>query len=53
MAYDCKSMRLLPACKLPGGYKFAGVSRKEEVVTATARSGSTRACAPRATARRA
>lgn len=32
VAYDCKSMRLLPACKFPGGYKFAGVSRKEEVV---------------------
>ncbi|MBZ5709477.1 sel1 repeat family protein [Nannocystis pusilla] len=32
VAYDCKSMRLLPACKLAGTYKFAGVSRKEEVV---------------------
>ncbi|WP_096328831.1 tetratricopeptide repeat protein [Nannocystis exedens] len=32
VAYDCKSMRLLPACRLPGAYKFAGVSRKEEVI---------------------
>jgi len=30
--YDCKAVRLLKDCRLPGDYKFAGVSRKEEVI---------------------
>lgn len=30
--YDCQTLELLPACKAPGGYAFAGVSRKEDVV---------------------
>ena len=32
VSYDCKSLKLLKGCKLPGAYRFAGVSRKEEVV---------------------
>jgi TPR repeat protein len=30
--YDCKTVRLLKDCRLSGDYKFAGVSRKEEVI---------------------
>lgn len=30
--YDCQSVRLLKDCRLAGDYKFAGVSRKEEVI---------------------
>lgn len=30
--YDCKAVRLLKDCRLAGDYKFAGVSRKEEVI---------------------
>lgn len=32
VSYDCKSLKLLKSCKLPGAYRFAGVSRKEEVL---------------------
>jgi TPR repeat protein len=32
VSYDCRSMKLLKGCKLPGSYRFAGVSRKEEVL---------------------
>ncbi len=33
VAYDCKSLRVLPACKFEAaGYEYAGVSRKEQVV---------------------
>jgi uncharacterized protein len=33
VAYDCKSLRVLPACRLDAaGYEYAGVSRKEQVV---------------------
>lgn len=31
-AYDCNSFRVLEECRVRGGYSFAGVSRKEEVV---------------------
>ena len=31
-AYDCNSFRVLERCKARGGYRFAGVSRKEDVV---------------------
>ncbi len=30
--YDCKSVRLLKDCRIGGEYRFAGVSRKEEVI---------------------
>lgn len=30
--YDCKAVRLVKDCRLVGDYKFAGVSRKEEVI---------------------
>lgn len=30
--YDCKAVRLVKDCRLAGDYKFAGVSRKEEVI---------------------
>lgn len=30
--YDCKSVRLLKDCRISGEYRFAGVSRKEEVI---------------------
>ncbi|RYE92608.1 MAG: sel1 repeat family protein [Myxococcales bacterium] len=30
--YDCKAVRLLKDCRLAGDYRFAGVSRKEEVI---------------------
>lgn len=30
--YDCKSVRLLKDCRIAGEYRFAGVSRKEEVI---------------------
>jgi hypothetical protein len=31
VAYDCKSFRVLPACKVPEArYEYAGVSRKTE-----------------------
>ncbi len=33
VAYDCKSFRVLPACKVPEArYEYAGVSRKEQVI---------------------
>jgi len=32
VSYDCKAVRLLKDCRLAGDYKFAGVSRKEEVI---------------------
>lgn len=32
VAYDCKSLRVLSGCSVVGGYRFTGVSRKEEVV---------------------
>ncbi|WP_437976659.1 tetratricopeptide repeat protein [Sorangium sp. So ce295] len=36
VAYDCKSLRVLPSCKLANGdYEYAGVSRKEQVVQMT------------------
>lgn len=30
--YDCRRLELLPDCRVEGGYRFAGVSRKEDVV---------------------
>lgn len=30
--YDCKAVRLVKDCRLAGDYKFAGVSRKEEII---------------------
>jgi hypothetical protein len=30
-SYDCDSFRVLEACRVRGGYEFAGVSRKEDV----------------------
>jgi len=35
VAYDCKTIKLLKACKLGGSYGFAGVSRKEDVIQIT------------------
>lgn len=33
VAYDCKSLRVLPTCNAPvGTYEYAGVSQKEQVV---------------------
>ena len=32
VAYDCQQLRLLPDCELQGGYRFIGVTEKEEVV---------------------
>lgn len=32
-AYDCNTLRVLDGCRVEGGYSFAGVSRKEEVVS--------------------
>ncbi len=32
VSYDCKSIRLLKDCRLSGDYKFAAVSRKEQVM---------------------
>ena len=33
VGYDCKTLRVLPSCRLAdGGYQYAGVSRKEQVV---------------------
>lgn len=32
-AYDCNTLRVLDGCQVQGGYSFAGVSRKEEVVS--------------------
>jgi len=36
-AYDCNSFRVLERCRARGGYRFAGVSRKEDVVQITGR----------------
>jgi uncharacterized protein len=36
-AYDCNSFRVLDRCRARGGYGFAGVSRKEDVVQITGR----------------
>jgi hypothetical protein len=33
VAHDCKHLRVLESCQLPGDYTFAGVTRKEDVVT--------------------
>lgn len=33
--YGCDGLRLLPSCTLAGSYRFAGVSRKEEMVQLT------------------
>lgn len=32
VAYSCEGIRLLPECKLEGGYGFVAVTRKEQVV---------------------
>jgi len=32
VAYDCKSFRLLPDCKIEGQYGFIGMTRKEQMV---------------------
>ncbi len=32
VSYDCNSFRVLETCKAPGGYSFAGVGRKEDVI---------------------
>lgn len=32
VSYDCKELKIVKGCTLPGGYEFAGVSRKEQVV---------------------
>jgi TPR repeat protein len=36
-AYDCNTFRVLERCKARGGYGFAGVSRKEDVVSIAGR----------------
>ncbi|MCA9639133.1 MAG: hypothetical protein KC492_00530, partial [Myxococcales bacterium] len=33
VAHDCRELRVLESCKLSGDYEFAGVNRKEDVVT--------------------
>lgn len=33
IAHDCRQLRVLEGCRLGGDYEFAGVSRKEDVVT--------------------
>jgi uncharacterized protein len=35
VAYDCERLRVLDGCRVRGGYSFAGVSRKEEIVQIT------------------
>ncbi|WP_146157493.1 tetratricopeptide repeat protein [Enhygromyxa salina] len=35
VAYDCERLRVLDSCRVHGGYSFAGVSRKEEMVQIT------------------
>jgi TPR repeat protein len=32
VAYDCKSIRLLPTCTVPGSYGFVGTSTEQQVV---------------------
>src|SRR5580700_9362941 len=32
VAYDCKSIRLLPECKVDGSYGFVGTTTKEQVI---------------------
>lgn len=32
VAHDCKQLKLLKACSAKGSYRFAGVSRKEQVI---------------------
>lgn len=32
VAHDCQQLRLLKGCSAKGGYRFAGVSRKEQVI---------------------
>ncbi|MGE0323726.1 MAG: tetratricopeptide repeat protein [Polyangiaceae bacterium] len=33
VAHDCRELRVLESCRLSGDYEFAGVNRKEDVVT--------------------
>jgi hypothetical protein len=32
VAYDCKGVRMLPSCKVRGGYGFMGISLKKETI---------------------
>ncbi len=32
VSYDCERLDVLPACRAPGEYRYAGVSRKEDVI---------------------
>ncbi|MEM6997147.1 MAG: hypothetical protein AAF721_41970, partial [Myxococcota bacterium] len=32
LRYECEQLEILPDCRLPGEYRFAGVTRKEEVI---------------------
>ncbi|HQY60381.1 MAG TPA: hypothetical protein PK141_03230 [Polyangiaceae bacterium] len=35
VGFDCKSLKIVKSCAAPGGYRFAGVTRKEDVVRMT------------------
>ena len=35
VGFDCKSLKIVKSCSAPGGYRFAGVTRKEDVVRMT------------------
>ncbi len=35
--YDCQTLEVLPGCRLDGGFEYAGVSVKEDVVTLNSR----------------
>lgn len=35
VSFDCKNLKVLKGCSAPGSYRFAGVTRKEDVVRMT------------------
>ena len=35
VGFDCKTLKILKGCSVPGNYRFAGVTRKEDVVRMT------------------
>lgn len=35
VGFDCKSLKIVKSCSAPGSYRFAGVTRKEDVVRMT------------------
>lgn len=35
VSFDCKNLKILKGCSAPGSYRFAGVTRKEDVVRMT------------------